>query len=100
MIVVNFIFYVYFNLEGYVESFVFDYCLCVCVECFILFDENQVLMGEFVVVVEMFFDFCCSKYLGWDIDVDDEQIYCGSGFDYNWVFDGWGEDDFVLQLVV
>lgn len=85
VIVVNLIYYDYFNLVGY--GLVLCYWLIILVLCYSEVDEYLILLC-YVSVDGMFFDFwqvcfivvcICDVYL---------QLLCVKGYDYNFLFDG------------
>ena len=50
-------------------------------------DETNIPTGEIISVKGTPFDFTSPKKIGRDINLDDEQLRFGAGYDHNWVLD-------------
>lgn len=84
---VNLTQHAYFNLNG--EGDVLDQWLELNSSQFTPVDEVQIPTQAGVSVAGTAFDFRKAKTLGQDIKSDDPQIKIGSGYDHNFLIDGW-----------
>ena len=53
-------------------------------------DTTQIPTGQIAPVAGTPFDFRKAKPIGQDIDVKNEQLTIGGGYDHNWVLNGAG----------
>lgn len=75
----------FFNLAGEANASILDHRLHVNADFFTPLDKNQIPTGEIRTVKDTPFDFLQRKRIGEHIDVIDEQIQFGSGYDHNFV---------------
>lgn len=83
--VVNMTNHSYFNLSGHDTGSIEDTILEIKADFFTPFNEKQIPGGELRSVKETPLDFTKPKHIGDDIDVDDDQIKFGGGYDHNYV---------------
>ncbi len=80
----------YFNLNGPADNSVLDHELLVCAESFMGIDPHELITGEVIKTEGTPFDFREFKRIGKDIDVENEQLKNGIGYDHHFVIDGEG----------
>jgi aldose 1-epimerase len=77
----------YFNLKGEGEGTILDHSLMLAASHMTPTDVGMIPTGEITPVEGTPFDFRTSHVIGDRVDVDDEQLRFGGGYDHNWVLD-------------
>ena len=85
--VVNLTQHSYFNLSAGAES-ILGHELQLNADAFIPVDSTLIPTGEIQSVVNTPFDFTSPKKIGEDIELDNEQLKFGLGYDHCWVLNG------------
>ncbi|SHM04151.1 aldose epimerase family protein [Chryseobacterium polytrichastri] len=80
----------YFNLSGDFTELITGHELQLYADYFIPTDNTMIPTGELKNVEGTPFDFRIPKLIGKDIEIDDEQLKFGSGYDHCWVPNGKG----------
>ncbi|MCP4452618.1 MAG: galactose mutarotase [Planctomycetes bacterium] len=93
--VINFTNHAFFNLKGAGQGDVLDHVLWVNAKQFTPTDETAIPTGEFRAVQGTPFDFTSPKTLGQDINVENEQLTFGGGYDHNYILDKAPNDLFL-----
>lgn len=86
--IVNLTQHSYFNLSGDFTQEITDHKLQINASHFLPVNSNMIPVGEFKNVENSAFDFTVSKAIGKDINVDDEQLKLGNGYDHTWICKG------------
>lgn len=82
----------YFNLSGDFQQPILDHELEIAANEFLPVNETLIPSGEMRSVSDTPFDFTTSKAIGRDIEVDNEQLTLGQGFDHCWILNNQGDD--------
>ena len=78
----------YFNLSGHDSGSVMDHVIRINASHYMPVDAGLIPLGDPAPVEGTPFDFRSKKTLGRDIDMDDEQLGFGGGYDHDFVLDG------------
>jgi len=78
----------YFNLSGEPAALVLDHALQLHADAFTPYDAGKMATGEFRPVAGTPFDFRSPKPIGRDIDLPDEQLRIGAGYDHAFLIRG------------
>ena len=87
---VNLTNHVYFNLAGQGNGNILDTKLCLKASGITATDSELIPTGEIIPVEGTPYDFNKMKAIGKDINVENEQLSFGNGYDINYVLDGKG----------
>lgn len=79
----------YFNLTGNPENTILEHELMINADNFTPVDSSLIPTGEIRPVAGTPLDFRESKPIGKDINMRDEQLQYGRGYDHNWVLNGY-----------
>lgn len=90
----------FFNLKGEGNGTVNDHVLHINASKTTPVNEVLIPTGEIVDVTGTPFDFRTAKAIGTDLEVDDEQLRNGAGYDHNWVLDRQTTDSMELAASV
>jgi len=94
--VVNLTQHSYFNLSGLLSKPVLDHEIYLNADTYLPVDGGLIPTGEYRPVAGTPFDFKEPKLIGKEIEVDNEQLKLGKGYDHCWVLNK-GEED--LRMV-
>ncbi|MCM1326786.1 MAG: galactose mutarotase [Bacteroidales bacterium] len=79
----------YFNLEGEGNGIIEEHELWLNARAYTPVVQGAIPTGEIQAVLGTPMDFTQMKRIGLEIDADFEQLKLTSGYDHNWVIDGW-----------
>ncbi len=97
--VINMTNHSYFNLNGDPNMPITN-CILQCnASNYTPVDSTYMTTGEIATVKETPFDFTQAKAIGEDIEIQDEQLKNGNGYDHNWVLDTNGDDTKVAAVL-
>jgi len=88
--VVNLTQHSYFNLSGDFTRNIQDHVLEIAADAYLPVDETLIPVGELAPVVGTPFDFRSAKPIGQDLEVGDEQLIRGRGYDHCWALNDPG----------
>ena len=87
--IVNLTQHSYFNLSGDFNEDISNHDLKINADSFLPVDSTLIPTGEIRDVIETPFDFLQPKKIGTDIEMNNEQINFGNGYDHCWVFNNY-----------
>lgn len=89
--IVNLTQHSYFNLSGDFSKTILDHEITIDADTFIPVDKTLIPTGELKDVTNTPFDFRVAKTIGQDIEVKDDQLKKGLGYDHCWVLNKQNE---------
>lgn len=97
--VINMTNHSYFNLNGDPNMPITN-CILQCnASNYTPVDSTYMTTGEIATVKETPFDFTQAKAIGEDIEIQNEQLKNGNGYDHNWCLDTNGDDTQVAAVL-
>ena len=89
--IVNLTQHSYFNLSGDFNQDISNHDLKINAYSFLPVDSTLIPTGEIRDVIETPFDFLQPKKVGRDIEINNEQLNVGNGYDHCWVLNNYGD---------
>lgn len=81
----------YFNLSGDYNTSILNHEVVINADSFLSVDENLIPTGDYESVLNTPFDFRKPKPIGSEINLNEEQLKRGGGYDHNWVVNNQNE---------
>jgi len=88
--IVNLTQHSYFNLSGNFNNTILDHELMLAADSYLPVDATLIPTGKLVAVAGTPFDFTTSKAIGRDINIADDQLAKGKGYDHCWALNAPG----------
>jgi aldose 1-epimerase len=95
--IINIATHSYFNLNGFGD--ILNHKLLLNSDCITPIDNTCIPTGEYYLVDSTPFDFRESKHIGKEINVKDEQLIFGNGYDHNFVLDKRHSSELAAELI-
>jgi aldose 1-epimerase len=86
--IINLTQHAYFNLSGDLDTDILDHEIQLNAKLFLPINRASIPTGELQPVEGTPFDFTSRRIIGTGIDLEDQQLKFGSGYDHCWVLDG------------
>jgi len=98
--VINLSNHTYWNLKGEGDSTILDHYILINADYYAPIDSEWIPTGELTKVAGSPFDFTSGKKIGSEINLDNEQLKNGQGYDHNWILnkDNANELSFAARL--